>query len=549
MEIFGPSSETLRREFDDLQQSWVDDFFAEHMEFLTDRLFLVEDASVEARLLRTQIEDLSRLNQLYQNEFQRPLTREANRSISEKFQSILSLLQTWESLSGVREEIELLIDAELDRLADTINIFTDKTARDIIEMYVDIVSSRDHGWPVIGESYMSGAVERFFEYMTLEYINQVWTDISIIDGPLQCSEADMLNILRNVKLRLTPEELEQLNYNFRFSTTSWEYEFSFHDIFIPQDSYELWEIREYILNWIDLSNFIWHLWPREIEGFYNEWMLSHEQAWWFLEWEEGFQEDKNDAFSLSDALSTLWFSHTLLARINILFWRELNEQELENLNLMIRFFLFIESNGRNISTSGWYNVENYAWASSAEWYFQYLTQNGWWLRQTRDVRWWSNAPWNTSGSWWNWHAEVDTWNIRVRRFWWYNSYERALNSIPNEIVAGSQVFQWEREKIWNPDAQNPMSLSADDQIILFLSDLCNRRWGRECFEDIIWGDRNAIVRLYVEEHHTNVDEATMALVTLAGQRVLWFSESVVLFSPRPSLRPNTIPIPTPRPVE
>jgi len=38
-----------------------------------------------------------------------------------------------------------LIDAELDRLADTINIFTDKTARDIIEMYVDIVSSRDHG--------------------------------------------------------------------------------------------------------------------------------------------------------------------------------------------------------------------------------------------------------------------------------------------------------------------------------------------------------------------------------------------------------------------
>jgi len=64
------------------------------MEFLTDRLFLVEDASVEARLLRTQIEDLSRLNQLYQNEFQRPLTREANRSISEKFQSILSLLQT-----------------------------------------------------------------------------------------------------------------------------------------------------------------------------------------------------------------------------------------------------------------------------------------------------------------------------------------------------------------------------------------------------------------------------------------------------------------------
>jgi hypothetical protein len=63
------------------------------MENITDRLFLVEDASAEARLLRSQIEDLSRLNQLYQNEFQRPLTREANRNISEKFLSIISLLR------------------------------------------------------------------------------------------------------------------------------------------------------------------------------------------------------------------------------------------------------------------------------------------------------------------------------------------------------------------------------------------------------------------------------------------------------------------------
>jgi hypothetical protein len=38
-----------------------------------------------------------------------------------------------------------MIDAELDRLADTINPFTDRTTRDIIELHVNIVSSLSHG--------------------------------------------------------------------------------------------------------------------------------------------------------------------------------------------------------------------------------------------------------------------------------------------------------------------------------------------------------------------------------------------------------------------
>lgn len=529
------------QDFKELQDSWVHVFFSEHMEGITDRLFLVESRSVEAHLLRTQIQELSRLNQLYQNEFQRPLTREANRAISERFHSIIALLQLWDDLIGVREEIEAMIDGELDRLADTINPFSDRSVRDIVEKNINI-------WGILESISEPQEVGRLYQFFTIEYINQVWNESSSIDGPLQCDQVDIIDILARVKSRLTRSELNALTHTLYFTTTFWEFEYRLTDIFIPQESYEPWEIEQYLRNGIAVENFEWHITREEVVDFYHEGILTHEQVWWFLEWEEGFQEEKNDAFSLSDALSTFWFSQTLLARIQILFWRELNEQEWENLNLMIQFFLFIESNGRNTTTTGWYNVENYAGVSSAEWYFQYLTQNGGWVRQIYDTEQ-ENPLWVTSRPWRQWDSEVTEWNLRVRRFWWNNSYERALNSIPNEIVIWSWVFQRELEKIWNPDIQSPMSLSAEDQIILFLSDLCNRRWGRECFEDIISGDRNAIVRLYVEEHHTNVDDATKALVTLAGQRVLWFSPSVVLFSPRPTERPQNIPIPTPRPVE
>lgn len=312
---------------------------------------------------------------------------------------------------------------------------------------------------------------------------------------------------------------------------------NFNSMLIPYDNYDL-EILAELISWatVWIDEYEWRVDPETVLKLVENGILSRDEAWNFLEWKEWFQENRNNWYSLADGLTDLWFSQELLSRIDIIFWRELNNQELNNLNLMIRFFLFIESNWLQYSDTGGYNVANYAWVSSAEWYFQYLTQNGWWLRQVRDIRWGDSAPWVSHGEWRTGNVEITTWNIRSRKFWWSNSYETALERIPDEIINSSEVFQWELEKIQQPDLQSPMKLSADDQITLFLSDLCNRSWWLSCLEDILSWNLISMIHLYVRKHHTDVDGRTMNLVTQAGQKILWFSEWKVLFSKRPRLR-------------
>jgi hypothetical protein len=106
-----------------------------------------------------------------------------------------------------------------------------------------------HGWPVIGESYMSGTIERFFEYMTIEYINHVW-ELSIQnEEALVCDESTLINIITAVKNRLTPEQRDELGYNFRFHTIYGDFDVNFNNIFIAQESYTIEEIWRYLSAW------------------------------------------------------------------------------------------------------------------------------------------------------------------------------------------------------------------------------------------------------------------------------------------------------------
>lgn len=261
----------------------------------------------------------------------------------------------------------------------------------------------------------------------------------------------------------------------------------------------------------------------EMKALFLEWIIWGEEVISILEWEEWFQEDKNiiidknwaeRGYTLWDALEDFWFSDQLLWDAELILWRELNKSETQNLTQMIRYFMYIES-------SGWYNVSNYEWISSAKWYFQYLTKNGKYLREVRD------SDWNWS-KWWDWSLEHVA-SDDVRRVWWTNSYETALKNLPPEIRE-RQVFQWEIDKIWDTelqsiqerldlqDLQDPRKLSSSEQTTLFLSDLSNRAWSSALLQKMLAWDITVVDDLY-RLHHTNTDSDTESLMLLAWEYI------------------------------
>lgn len=260
-------------------------------------------------------------------------------------------------------------------------------------------------------------------------------------------------------------------------------------------------------NSIDISKFS----VGEIKALFEESLITWREAIAILEWDEGFQLDKNIIidknwterwYTLWDALQDFWLWDKLQADIEMIFWRELNQEEIQNITDMIRYFMYVES-------SGWYNVSNYEWVSTAKWYFQYLTWNWKFLREVRD------SDWNWS-KWWDWSSEHVA-SDNVRRVWWTNSYETALLNLPLEIRE-REVFEWEIQKIWNQDIQDPRMLSSDEQITLFLSDLSDRPLSSALLEQMLAWDVSVVDDLY-RLHHTNTDSNTEWLMLLAGEYI------------------------------
>lgn len=458
MDLFwNPSREDVSQEFSELKASSVDDFFQSSLATLEQRIKEVPDRSPELALISHQIEELHELNRLYREEYSHPMTLEANQEIGAKFHLVLQKIENWQNLEETRKEIEALIDEELDRLADTINPFSERSVRDIVEQNVDIL---DYTWETWWESELW---EKFLAVFTIGYINVIKEYAGYdSDEGLQCDEGDIIEILSHIKRKFSQDEITELG-EISFKTASWQWEIVYwlYDVLEYKESYTEEEILEalqnkqtsyefvsdYIpvsrlielyLSWfiledkerfqkfIQKSEILWLLSSFQIKSLFEKGYISREIAWNTLEWENGFQEDKNEALSLWDALDIFGFSKDFQEKLNIIFWRELDAEELQKLKKMIQFFLFIESNGKYTETIWGYNVKNYAGVSSAEGYFQYLTQNGWY-----NIEEYVNGVRQPK---WKWDPEVHKESKKVRKYRWTNSYETALQALPKRYL-------------------------------------------------------------------------------------------------------------------
>jgi len=533
-------------EFDELQFSWIDDYFNNHIDALRDQIFLVEEHGAEARLLRRQMRDLQTLSDLYE-QYKDPFTREANILIWAKFSEILALIEGERDLWDIASEIEWMIDNELDRLSDTINPFTEMTPRDIVEKNVDFYSSIEHWWGVYFEWLLESDInEKFYRLFTIEYLNVISEHDSTIDEQLQCSKSEVLSIMTRVKQRLSEDELAQLGYVFRFQTLEWEYDLSFYDIFTPQESYELWEMRSFLERWIDIMNFEWHLSLQNVQELFWEWVISRDDAFRVLEGEEWFQEDKNPVidsdtgrerwYNLSDALVEFGFSENFLISMREITWRDMDEKYQERLLLMTRFFLRIESRW-------WYNITHDTWASSAEWYLQYVHKNGR-LRIDRNEE--------NQVIWYEWLTNsFETWlrklpdQLLVRHEWLGEAVQESWVHL--RMLEWESIDAFELRAIQNQNNQSPISLSAEEQLLLTFNDLYSRESTQDYFTILFESNDNfsieqAIVDLYMYEHHAGIntpawlDEATKRVITQTATNMFWYWEWMVLFSQRPLAR-------------
>ncbi len=238
--------------------------------------------------------------------------------------------------------------------------------------------------------------------------------------------------------------------------------------------------------------------------------LSH------MEGENGFQREVNNGLTLSNALELGGFSPYIEDSLNQIFWKTLTEYELSQILLSIRFTTGIE-------TYGWYNIVNENSENEPEWYFQYQKNDGVWKKEIYNFQ---NEQFESSGNWEDDDIEVKDLNGEskwwTRRVWWYSSYDIALMSIPENIRNMSPNFLREYENISQPENQSPISLSAEEQIILFISDSYQKPGGAQFFERVFLWDTQAIAEMYAHNHHRDTsDRSTAQLVERKTREILW----------------------------
>lgn len=166
---------------------------------------------------------------------------------------------------------------------------------------------------------------------------------------------------------------------------------------------------------------------------------------------------------------------------------------IENLTLFLLTFIMIESS--------WYNVKNRAWASTADWFYQFLNANG------KEKNW----------------------------VWLTGSFQTALNRLnslspkedENWIMKENFLDIWFFEsRFWkfyvpdNPELEKikrPSDLSSENQTILFFLDIVEnwKEISKDIYSDdmmkLILSERNswALWRIYMLLHHTDPDKETI----------------------------------------
>lgn len=219
-----------------------------------------------------------------------------------------------------------------------------------------------------------------------------------------------------------------------------------------------------------------------------------------LEWDVWFQESTNNWMTLNDALDLYGLSEYVLSTLPVIFNRDLNNEEIEQLILLIKYTTSIESRyGYNLSRD---DIQE-----CPSWYFQYQICD--WVA-SKEVYNYETETFSDAWEWWPDDVEIvnHTWEDRawVRRVWKDSSYDTALRSLPEDIREWNPKFSSDFENIWNPNSQNFSSLNSQEQIILFLSDSRNKQWGEQYFNRIFAWDRTAIVDMYIANHNTNPED-------------------------------------------
>lgn len=510
----------IERELSEFEQEYdLHEIFQIAIDAIQERIADADDFSPETLLAYRQLEEIRTLYEMFQEDYMsQSLTTTWNSDIWARFRELTERIEASDDLSEYSDEIRALIDWELWRLEDTFRAWT---FRDKVEWSIDFK------WWGLRETYNETTeMTIFLDAFTIEYINflewEAWTRIDYNDVPdtLMLSETWLHLVLAATLERIHARNRENyeevLQFQVWFSLLSWGEivgnlsDFTFQteqteeDVQSPQVAVvtpvpEIEPEADVVLS-PEIPE--WDMNYTQVIELYNEWGLEIEEVYRILEWEDWFQEGRNDGYSLWDALQEFWFSQWLRRDIDTILGRELTQQECLNLNNMLRYFLYVES-------SGWYNVANYVWASTAKWYFQYLTWDGGYLRENL-VAW----EWQRAGRWQDWVQETQT----VRRIWWNNSYETGLSRIPEWVRSLRPIFVEEIVKRENPSIQDPRVLSVEEQIILFLSDLRERPGAWELIPRMLSGEIEAVEELY-RLHHTAPDRATELRMLLAKRDI------------------------------
>lgn len=316
---------------------------------------------------------------------------------------------------------------------------------------------------------------------------------SIIDEIIEQREIE--------RIRLEKERSKQYNIEILNKLLLWSIDDDEKDFLSRKYSFEYknndWENKELVrllndmieVNIID-SDFISDLYEKKtlsrtiLLNYYEQFKdfnyLSFLEQFWLTEW-----------------VQKLWLNYVRnILHISV---DDLSDKEvLKNLEIFIVVFLHIESSWRNIS--------NVWWSSSAEWYFQFLTGN---WRYNEEKQWLGSS--------------FQTWLTRTRRN--YISQENDENEF--------NLRFWKEYKL-NANKQDPKNLSAENQTILFFSDItANWRsiWNTDIseFMKLIFTETNswALWRIYKVLHHTDPDLKTKKVFEDVKNQYFYWNKKLI----------------------
>ncbi len=234
-------------------------------------------------------------------------------------------------------------------------------------------------------------------------------------------------------------------------------------------------------------NRIFEVWRFDIWDYLNAIENENDFLYWNFIDIFGFWEDTKSLIKERIETKLSWFTAVVRNRewvdIKTQFTPEYLEQNMDNLihnfSLIVKLFLAIES-------SWWRNIPNQN-GSGADGYFQLHTKNGKQLKSG----WWSNS-WETALK----INKVVHWKWK---FPWLDNIVKDMDLKNN----------WKMKLNKNGDTlHNPMDLSAEEQSILWITDLFSRiKWDKlqNLANMIAWSQFDAKV-VYREIQHTRPDQ-------------------------------------------